>query len=155
MNLITDIFQVYPVPATYSPGTYTAPATTVTVTGTSSVFVCPFETVRIKAIFALLPNSFLTSIRLLFPVLAPLLSRPLSPQLPSQQKLLSLHQLPLYTLSLRHQYTPHQHTLHQQLQLFLSQLLQLFHLTPSQLSLPRLRNPAQPPLPRLTGSNGV
>jgi exo-beta-1,3-glucanase (GH17 family) len=34
---------VYPVPTTYAPGTYTAPAQTVTVTETGYVYVCPYS----------------------------------------------------------------------------------------------------------------
>ncbi|KAF1989710.1 glycoside hydrolase family 17 protein [Aulographum hederae CBS 113979] len=36
---------VYPVPETYEPGTYTAPVQVVTITETSKVYVCPFETI--------------------------------------------------------------------------------------------------------------
>lgn len=39
----TSTVEVYPVPATITPGTYTRKATTVTVTETDYVFVCPFE----------------------------------------------------------------------------------------------------------------
>lgn len=40
----TSTILVYPTPTTLTPGTYTKPEQTVTVTDTSSVYVCPFAT---------------------------------------------------------------------------------------------------------------
>ncbi|KAL4883790.1 glycoside hydrolase superfamily [Aspergillus karnatakaensis] len=41
----TETVVVYPTPATLTPGTYTNPASTITVTETNSVYVCPFTEV--------------------------------------------------------------------------------------------------------------
>lgn len=41
--LAKNFSQVYPVPMTFTPGTYTRPATTVTAIVTEEVFVCPYQ----------------------------------------------------------------------------------------------------------------
>jgi len=47
----TSTVLVYPVPTTYYPGDYTAPATTVTATVTNEIIVCPIESVTVTSTY--------------------------------------------------------------------------------------------------------
>ncbi|KAJ9668929.1 hypothetical protein H2201_000755 [Coniosporium apollinis] len=52
---------IYPIPTSYPPGTYTAPETTVTMTATSEVYVCPYTSSGMPSSSASVPPPAATS----------------------------------------------------------------------------------------------